>query len=72
MPIEYVDVPPPICPEHFRDLLLSELGADVRFRVGGETFPAHRCVHAARSPVLKARLFGRGAMGEASPDAHVV
>lgn len=72
MPIEYVDVPPPICPEHFRDLLLSELGADVRFRVGGETFPAHRCVLAARSPVLKAQLFGRGAMGEASPDAHVV
>ena len=53
----YVVVPPPNWPEHFRDLLLSELGADVRFRVGGETFPAHRCVLAARSPVFKAQLF---------------
>ncbi|RLN42841.1 BTB/POZ and MATH domain-containing protein 1-like [Panicum miliaceum] len=37
-------VPPPDWPQHFRALLLSEQGADVRFRVGGQKFAAHRCV----------------------------
>nr|CAB3483557.1 unnamed protein product [Digitaria exilis] len=32
--------------------------SDVSFVVGGETFAAHRAVLAARSPVLKAQLFG--------------
>ena len=32
--------------------------SDVSFSVGGETFPAHRAVLAARSPVFKAELFG--------------
>ena len=31
---------------------------DVTFHVGGETFTAHRCVLAARSPVFMAELFG--------------
>jgi speckle-type POZ protein len=33
---------------------------DVTFHVGagGETFTAHRCVLAARSPVFMAQLFG--------------
>ncbi|KAK3157596.1 hypothetical protein QOZ80_2AG0124840 [Eleusine coracana subsp. coracana] len=52
-------VPPPDWPQHFRALLLSEQGADVRFMVGDEAFAAHRCVLAARSPVFKADLFGR-------------
>ena len=40
------------------DLLLSEKGADVVFDVGGQTFAAHRCVLAARSPVFSAELLG--------------
>ncbi|CAO2149795.1 unnamed protein product [Urochloa humidicola] len=40
------------------DLLESKVGADVKFKVGQETFKAHRCVLAARSPVFKAELFG--------------
>ncbi|XP_039827114.1 BTB/POZ and MATH domain-containing protein 1-like [Panicum virgatum] len=33
-------------------------GADVVFDVAGQTFAAHRCVLAARSPVFSAELFG--------------
>ena len=33
-------------------------GADVTFVVGGRSFPAHRCVLAARSAVFRAELFG--------------
>ncbi|KAF7011214.1 hypothetical protein CFC21_025545 [Triticum aestivum] len=33
-------------------------GADVTFTVAGQSFLAHRCVLAARSPVFKAELFG--------------
>ncbi|XP_037480752.1 BTB/POZ and MATH domain-containing protein 2-like [Triticum dicoccoides] len=33
-------------------------GADVTFRVGGQEFPAHRFLLAARSPVFRAQLFG--------------
>ncbi|XBI83999.1 hypothetical protein VPH35_092395 [Triticum aestivum] len=43
---------------HFGDLLSSKEGVDVEFRVGGETFWAHRYVLAARSPVFRAQLFG--------------
>ncbi|RLM75192.1 peptidyl-prolyl cis-trans isomerase Pin1-like [Panicum miliaceum] len=43
---------------HLGDLLSSGEGADVAFRVGGETFAAHRLVLAARSPVLRAELYG--------------
>ncbi|CAD6259526.1 unnamed protein product [Miscanthus lutarioriparius] len=32
--------------------------ADVTFVVGGRSFPAHRCVLAARSAVFRAELFG--------------
>ncbi|OEL12758.1 BTB/POZ and MATH domain-containing protein 1 [Dichanthelium oligosanthes] len=35
---------------HLGDLLVAKEGADVTFQVGGETFSAHRCVLAARSP----------------------
>ncbi|CAM0951238.1 unnamed protein product [Alopecurus aequalis] len=40
------------------DLLLTGKGADVVFEAGGETFAAHRCVLAARSPVFSAELLG--------------
>ncbi|KAG2537977.1 hypothetical protein PVAP13_9NG269300 [Panicum virgatum] len=33
-------------------------GADVVFEVGSQTFAAHRCALAARSPVFRAELFG--------------
>jgi speckle-type POZ protein len=58
-----VRVPPPDLSRNFGELLRSELGADVRFRVDGEDFAAHRCVLAVRSPVFQAQLFG--AMKEA-------
>ncbi|CAN6299402.1 unnamed protein product [Urochloa humidicola] len=54
----FVVVPPADWPQHFRALLLGAKGADVVFLVLGETFPAHRCVLAARSPVFDALLFG--------------
>ncbi|XP_014754147.1 BTB/POZ and MATH domain-containing protein 3-like [Brachypodium distachyon] len=43
---------------HLGDLLSSKEGADVTFMVGDEVFAAHRYILAARSPVLKAQLFG--------------
>jgi speckle-type POZ protein len=52
--------------QNISDLLLSKDGTDVTFKVGEETFVAHRCVLAARSAVFKAELFGRmkeGAIG---------
>ncbi|VAI79462.1 unnamed protein product [Triticum turgidum subsp. durum] len=39
-------------------LLSTGDGADVTFEVGGETFPAHRSVLAARSSVFNAELLG--------------
>ncbi|CAL4925040.1 unnamed protein product [Urochloa decumbens] len=54
----FVSVSPSDLSAHFGDLLLTENGADVVFEVGSQTFAAHRCVLAARSPVFKAELFG--------------
>jgi speckle-type POZ protein len=54
-----VVVPPSNLHLNFGDLLVSKQGADVTFLVAGETFQAHRCVLAARSPVFKAEVFGR-------------
>ncbi|CAM0954263.1 unnamed protein product [Alopecurus aequalis] len=54
----FVRVPPPDMQQHFTDLLMAKEGTDVTFKVGGETFVAHRCVLAARSRVFKAELFG--------------
>lgn len=52
-------VPPPSdLHQHLGDLLQSEDGADVTFRVSGESFAAHRAILAARSPVFKAEFFG--------------
>ncbi|XP_037474236.1 BTB/POZ and MATH domain-containing protein 1-like [Triticum dicoccoides] len=43
---------------HLLDLLTSQQGHDISFKVGGETFPAHRYIVAARSPVFMAELLG--------------
>ncbi|NP_001131785.1 BTB/POZ and MATH domain-containing protein 1-like [Zea mays] len=65
-----VSVPPSDLHQHLGILLLTEKGADVVFDVAGETFAAHRCVLAARSPVFSADLFG--AMEEGGHTGGVV
>ncbi|OEL32025.1 BTB/POZ and MATH domain-containing protein 2 [Dichanthelium oligosanthes] len=54
----FLVVPPSDMHQHFGDLLSSKEGVDVKFRVGGKTFSAHRLVLSARSPVFKAELYG--------------
>ncbi|GJN25566.1 hypothetical protein PR202_gb13411 [Eleusine coracana subsp. coracana] len=56
--ISPVIVPPSDIGRSLGDLLLSGAGADVEFEVAGETFAAHRCILAARSPVFMVELFG--------------
>ncbi|WVZ59736.1 hypothetical protein U9M48_009840, partial [Paspalum notatum var. saurae] len=53
-----VSVPPSDLHQHLGNILQTEKGADVVFDVAGQTFAAHRCVLAARSPVFSAELFG--------------
>ncbi|WVZ50313.1 hypothetical protein U9M48_001579 [Paspalum notatum var. saurae] len=55
---EPLAVPPPELHRHLSALLDGGVGGDVTFHVGLEQFTAHRCVLAARSPVLMAELFG--------------
>jgi speckle-type POZ protein len=66
----FIDVPPSDMKQNFTDLLLAGEGTDVVFRVGGETFAAHRSVLGARSAVFKALLFGP--MKEGTSTAAVV
>jgi speckle-type POZ protein len=56
-PRRFVTVPPSNLHQHLLDLLTSGRG-DVSFEVGGETFPAHRYIVAARSSVFMAELLG--------------
>lgn len=55
---KFVNVPPSDLKQQLSGLLLTGRGSDVVFEAGGETFAAHRCVLAARSPVFSAELFG--------------
>ena len=55
---EVVKVPPPVLQRHLGELLSGRDRTDVTFKVGKETFVAHRCILAARSSVFKAELFG--------------
>ncbi|KAL6639938.1 hypothetical protein ACP70R_022248 [Stipagrostis hirtigluma subsp. patula] len=53
-----VRVPPPDLHRDLGRVLLRDgVGADVTFLVRGRAFRAHRCVLAARSPVLRAALY---------------
>lgn len=53
-----VHVPPSDMGQSLKLLLDSELGCDVVFHVGKESFKAHKLVLAARSPVFRAQFFG--------------
>ncbi|KAL6659097.1 hypothetical protein ACP70R_003137 [Stipagrostis hirtigluma subsp. patula] len=53
-----VQVPPSDLLDNLGKLLESEEQADVTFKVGEETFHAHKLVLAMRSPVFKAQLYG--------------
>ncbi|GJN20693.1 hypothetical protein PR202_gb08098 [Eleusine coracana subsp. coracana] len=68
---EFVSVSPPDLHHHLGDLLQSEKGADVVFSVAGQTFSAHRCVLAARSPVFSAELHGLMKEGDTKCVVHI-
>ncbi|CAN6250221.1 unnamed protein product [Urochloa humidicola] len=53
-----VTVPQSKLHQDLTHMLKNGEGADVTFSVGGQLFPAHRCMLAARSMVFKAELFG--------------
>ncbi|XBJ20534.1 hypothetical protein VPH35_011348 [Triticum aestivum] len=54
----FIEVPSSNICDRRSHLLVTKLGADVKFEVGSEMFDAHRCVLAARSAVFRAELFG--------------
>ncbi|XBJ20532.1 hypothetical protein VPH35_011346 [Triticum aestivum] len=54
----FIEVPSSNICDHRSHLLVTKLGANVKFEVGSEMFDAHRCVLAARSAVFRAELFG--------------
>ncbi|GAV70321.1 BTB domain-containing protein/MATH domain-containing protein [Cephalotus follicularis] len=53
-----ISVPPSDMGQGLKDLLDSEIGCDIVFQVGDETFKAHKLILAARSPVFRAQFFG--------------
>nr|CAB3482477.1 unnamed protein product [Digitaria exilis] len=53
-----VEAPPRCLSQDLVNLLETEEGADVTFKVEGEVFAAHATVLAMRSPVFKAELYG--------------
>ena len=53
-----ISVPPSNMHQHLHNLLQSGEGADISFKVKGETFPAHRIILASCSSVFWAELFG--------------
>ncbi|GJN34921.1 hypothetical protein PR202_gb23631 [Eleusine coracana subsp. coracana] len=56
--LDAISVPCANLHHHLGDLLETETGVDVMFIVSGESFPAHKNVVAARSPVFMAEFFG--------------
>ncbi|RID67326.1 hypothetical protein BRARA_D02412 [Brassica rapa] len=58
-PKQFGIVPPPSnMGQGLKDLLDSELGCDIAFQVGDETYKAHKLILAARSPVFRAQFYG--------------
>lgn len=53
-----VHVPPSDMGQSLKHLLDAQLGCDIVFQVGMESFKAHKLVLAARSPVFRAQFFG--------------
>ncbi|KAF3563179.1 hypothetical protein DY000_02013969 [Brassica cretica] len=70
-PKQFGIVPPPSnMGQGLKDLLDSELGCDIAFRVGEETYKAHKLILAARSPVFRAQFYGP--VGNNSVDRVVI
>ena len=70
-PKQFCIVPPPSnMGQGLKDLLDSELGCDIAFRVGEETYKAHKLILAARSPVFRAQFYGP--VGNNSVDRVVI
>jgi speckle-type POZ protein len=69
LPGAAVEVPNSDIHDQFRELLRTQLGTDVTFKVGSERFAAHRCVLAARSSVFRAQLFGSMMEGTTTANA---
>ncbi|VFQ90670.1 unnamed protein product [Cuscuta campestris] len=53
-----ISVPASDMGQSLKYLLESEVGCDIVFHIGDETFKAHKLILAARSPVFKAQFFG--------------
>ncbi|KAJ0259507.1 BTB/POZ and MATH domain-containing protein 3 [Hirschfeldia incana] len=70
-PKQFGIVPPPSnMGQGLKDLLDSELGCDIAFQVGDETYKAHKLILAARSPVFRAQFYGP--VGDNSVDRVVI
>ncbi|TVU42661.1 hypothetical protein EJB05_09080, partial [Eragrostis curvula] len=69
--LKSTDSPPSDLPMDLGKLLEVREGADVTFKVAGETFPAHRTIVAARSPVFKT-LLQAGPMKEDASASSIV
>ncbi|XVF75280.1 hypothetical protein PTKIN_Ptkin13bG0174700 [Pterospermum kingtungense] len=65
-----ISVPPSDMGQNLKALLESEVGCDINFQVGEETFKAHKLILAARSPVFRAQFFGL--VGDTNMDKVVV
>ncbi|XP_024029227.1 BTB/POZ and MATH domain-containing protein 3 isoform X2 [Morus notabilis] len=65
-----IPVPPSDMGRGLKDLLSSEVGCDIVFHVGDESYKAHKLILAARSPVFRAQFFGL--VGDPSVDKVVV
>jgi speckle-type POZ protein len=67
----FIEVPSSNMCQHFTKLLETKVGTDVTFMIDGETFVAHRCILAARSPVFMAELFGPMKEGTTDDVIHI-
>ncbi|KAG2642952.1 hypothetical protein PVAP13_2KG289400, partial [Panicum virgatum] len=66
-----IAVPSNNLPRHLGELLASGAGADVTFAVAGQSFPAHRSILAARSPVFMAQFFAGEMLERISPRVEI-